>query len=48
MNSLRNVSELNIASIQMVSTPSLNENLETAARLIKAAADCGAQIVVLP
>lgn len=48
MNSLRNVSELNIASIQMVSTPSLNENLETAARLIKAAADCGAQIAVLP
>jgi nitrilase len=32
----------------MVSTPSLNENLETAARLIKAASDCGAQIAVLP
>jgi nitrilase len=37
-----------MASIQMVSTPSLNENLETAARLIKAATDSGAQIAVLP
>ena len=48
MNSLRNASELNMASIQMVSTPSLNENLEVAEGLIKAAADCGAQIAVLP
>ncbi|QWE14312.1 carbon-nitrogen hydrolase family protein [Polynucleobacter sp. AP-Sving-400A-A2] len=48
MNAPRNVSELKIASIQMVSTPSLNENLETAARLIKAAKDSGAQIAVLP
>ncbi len=48
MNSLRNASELNMASIQMVSTPSLSENLEVAEGLIKAAADCGAQIAVLP
>jgi len=48
MNAPRNVSELKMASIQMVSTPSLNENLETAARLIKAATACGAQIAVLP
>jgi nitrilase len=44
----RNASELNIASIQMVSTPSLSENLDVAARLIKASADCGAQLAVLP
>jgi predicted amidohydrolase len=43
-----NPSELNIASIQMVSTPNLNENLEVAARLTKAAADSGAQLAVLP
>lgn len=48
MNSLRNASELNMASIQMVSTPSLSENLEVAEGLIKSAADCGAQIAVLP
>ncbi|MBU3589440.1 carbon-nitrogen hydrolase family protein [Polynucleobacter sp. 80A-SIGWE] len=44
----RNSSELSIASIQMVSTPSLSENLEVAARLTKAAADSGAQLAVLP
>lgn len=43
-----NASELKIASIQMVSTPQLNENLEVAARLTKAASDCGSQLVVLP
>ena len=48
MNIPRNTSELNIASIQMVSTPSLNENLEVAARLAKAATDSGAQLAVLP
>jgi nitrilase len=32
----------------MVSTPSLSENLDVAARLIKASADCGAQLAVLP
>lgn len=48
MNMTTHTSELNIASIQMVSTPSLNENLEVAARLTKAAADNGAQLAVLP
>jgi nitrilase len=48
MNALINTSELKIAAIQMVSTPKLDENLELAARLIKAASDCGSQLVVLP
>ena len=48
MNDLVNSSQLQMASIQMVSTPNLEENLETAARLIKAASDCGSQLVVLP
>ena len=48
MNTLANASELKIASIQMVSTPKLDENLEVAARLIKAASECGCQLVVLP
>ena len=42
------VANLQIASIQMVSTPVLQENLNTAARLIKAAAAKGAQLAVLP
>ena len=48
MNTPANASELKIASIQMVSTPKLDENLEVAARLIKAASECGSQLVVLP
>jgi len=48
MNLPQNNSALHMASIQMVSTPSLGENLEVAASLIKAAADCGAQLAVLP
>ena len=48
MNTLANASELKIASIQMVSTPKLDENLEVAARLIKTASNCGAQLVALP
>ena len=48
MNMPTNPSELNMASIQMVSTPSLSENLQVAARLTKAAAVSGAQIAVLP
>lgn len=40
--------ELNLASIQMVSTPKLNENLDLAASLTNAAADSGAQLAVLP
>jgi nitrilase len=43
-----NSTELKIAAIQMVSTASLQENLETARRLIKAVAHDGAQIAVLP
>jgi len=39
---------LNIASIQMVSTPDLNENLDTAGRLVKEAAHAGAQVIALP
>ena len=43
-----NPPELKIAALQMVSSASLQENLETAGRLIKAAAQDGAQLVVLP
>ncbi|MBU3550905.1 carbon-nitrogen hydrolase family protein [Polynucleobacter sp. MWH-Berg-3C6] len=43
-----NTAELQIAAIQMVSSASLQENLETAGRLIKAAAQDGSQLVVLP
>ena len=39
---------LNIASVQMVSTPDVNTNLMTAGRLIHAASQAGAQLVVLP
>ena len=48
MSSSQNLADLKIASIQMVSTPDLQENLSTASRLIKAAAADGAQLVVLP
>ncbi|QWE16393.1 carbon-nitrogen hydrolase family protein [Polynucleobacter sp. AP-Nino-20-G2] len=40
--------ELKVASIQMVSTPDIKENLDTAARLIKGAATAGAEVAVLP
>ena len=40
--------ELKISSIQMVSSPDLQENLSTASRLIAAAAADGAQLAVLP
>lgn len=43
-----NPSNLKVASIQMVSTPNLQENLSTASRLIAAAAADGAQLAVLP
>jgi nitrilase len=43
-----NSAELKIAAIQMVSSASLQQNLETAGRLIRAAAQDGAQLVVLP
>lgn len=39
---------LNIASVQMVSTPDVGTNLMTAGRLIQAASQAGAQLVVLP
>ncbi len=48
MSSFPNSTELRIASIQMVSTPDLQENLSTASRLISAAAADGAQLAVLP
>jgi deaminated glutathione amidase len=48
MSKSENLTELKIASIQMVSTPDIQENLGTASRLIKAAAAAGAQIAVLP
>jgi nitrilase len=48
MNHSENLSDIRIASIQMVSTPVLQENLNTAARLIKSAAEEGAQLAVLP
>ena len=43
-----NPSNLKVASIQMVSTINLQENLSTASRLIAAAAADGAQLAVLP
>lgn len=48
MSTSTNSTELKIASIQMVSTPYLLENLETAERLVKAVAQDGSQIAVLP
>jgi len=48
MNMHVNALELEIASIQMVSTPNLNENLELAASLIKEASDSSSKLVVLP
>jgi nitrilase len=48
MNHSENLSDIRIASIQMVSTPVLQENLNTAARLIKSATEEGAQLAVLP
>ena len=48
MSTNNHLAQLNIASIQMVSTPDVSENLDTASRLISAAADAGAQVAVLP
>ncbi|MBK1714456.1 carbon-nitrogen hydrolase family protein [Rubrivivax gelatinosus] len=39
---------MKIAAVQMVSTPDLGRNLETAARLVAEAAGAGAQLVALP
>ncbi len=48
MDTTVGTNELRVASIQMVSTPNLAENLETAEGLIKNAAAQGARLVVLP
>ena len=48
MSASENSEKLKIAAIQMVSSASLKENLATADRLIKAAAQDGAQVAVLP
>lgn len=48
MDKSGNSASLKIASIQMVSTSDLQENLSTASRLIATAARDGAQLVVLP
>jgi nitrilase len=42
------IDNLKIASVQMVSTPDLEQNLRTAERLVKDAANEGVQLVVLP
>jgi predicted amidohydrolase len=39
---------MKIAALQMVSTPRLDDNLEAAARLVRAAAQDGARLVALP
>jgi nitrilase len=48
MSTNNNLAELNIASIQMVSTPDIEVNLETASSFITQAANAGAQLAVLP
>ena len=48
MSTNHHLAELNIASIQMVSTPDIEVNLETASRFITEAANAGAQLAVLP
>ncbi|WP_128112679.1 carbon-nitrogen hydrolase family protein [Polynucleobacter necessarius] len=48
MSTPEHCTELKVASIQMVSTPDLKENLSAASRLIKAAANDGAQVIALP
>ncbi|QWD91936.1 carbon-nitrogen hydrolase family protein [Polynucleobacter sp. MWH-Braz-FAM2G] len=48
MSALASTGKLKIASIQMISTPTIHENLSTASRLVKAAADEGVKLAVLP
>ena len=48
MSTNHHLAELNIASIQMVSTPDIEANLETASSFITDAANAGAQLAVLP
>src|SRR6185295_2618473 len=45
---LRSIGVMKIAAVQMVSTPSVERNLETARRLVARAAADGATMVVLP
>ncbi|CAH0168628.1 2-oxoglutaramate amidase [Massilia sp. Bi118] len=42
------MSKTTVAAVQMVSSPSVDENLETARRLLAQAADGGAKLVTLP
>ena len=39
---------MRVAAIQMVSTPTIEQNLSAAARLISQAAERGAELIVLP
>jgi predicted amidohydrolase len=48
MNTTGSAAELKVASIQMVSSADIKENLATASRLIKAAAESGAKLIALP
>lgn len=48
MDKLENSASLKVTSIQMVSSPNVQENLATATRLIAGAATDGAQLAVLP
>ena len=48
MSTTLHPAQLTVASIQMVSTPDVQENLSVASRLIKAATAEGAQLAVLP
>ncbi len=48
MNKAPDNAILKIASVQMVSTPNLEENLNAAGKLVHLAAQDGAQVVVLP
>lgn len=48
MNKAPDNAILKIASVQMISTPNLEENLNAAGKLVHLAAQDGAQVVVLP
>jgi nitrilase len=43
-----NPNQLTVAAIQMTSTDSVEENLQTANKLIQAAKQAGADVMVLP
>ncbi|MCE7506665.1 carbon-nitrogen hydrolase family protein [Polynucleobacter sp. IMCC30063] len=48
MNAPIDPQQFRLAAVQMVSTPDVKENLQTASRLIQQAAQAGAQLVLLP